>query len=346
MKISFKNIRHYKNLIKCIIKARGSAHDTAGTVIINAVIQSGMSMLLFSLKDHFDSFIIVGHPSTLFYCMNVFTPTQYRERVRYKKKIDFGKYKRATIIADSQDKECDIWVDFDYYNRNKRKVADMILPYYRSPARFYYDYVESSVNFKPRKCTVFFGGAIPLSGYPSLEQAFPGLMNRAEIVDCIKRHFDNRVYLVVKDERLGDTEYKIRFEDFENQLATSDFFVAPPGIGMPHCHNVIEALSKGTIPIINYSSWFSPELENGVNCLTFSDERSLIESINVALKMPELKIHEMRENVKAYYDTYCSENAVYNMLKAYFAKRKRAMMLVNDEGNTIAKRKEENGFSA
>jgi hypothetical protein len=40
-------------------------------------------------------------------------------------------------------------------------------------------------------------------------------------------------------------------------LAATYFFIAMPGSSTPLCHNIIEAMSKSTIPVVQYNNFFS-----------------------------------------------------------------------------------------
>lgn len=70
-------------------------------------------------------------------------------------------------------------------------------------------------------------------------------------------------------------QLKLNKEAYRQELLEADFFLACPGMTMPMCHNVIEAMLSGVVPIIAYSSWFKGFLEHGKNCLTFSNLEEL-----------------------------------------------------------------------
>ena len=65
--------------------------------------------------------------------------------------------------------------------------------------------------------------------------------------------------------------FMLQLKRWLEALAKADFFLACPGVLMPLCHNVIESLVAGAIPILQYGSYLSPRLEDGINCLAFRD---------------------------------------------------------------------------
>ena len=73
---------------------------------------------------------------------------------------------------------------------------------------------------------------------------------------------------------------------------------------MPLCHNVLEAMSVGVVPIINYGNWLNPSLVNNENCLTFDTLQSLDTVINKAIAMPEKEYVHLQKNVIEYYQKY------------------------------------------
>src|SRR2546428_3506288 len=171
-----------------------------------------------------------------------------------------------------------------------------------------------------RKMRVFFSGET--SGYTINRITYPkAKLPRLDIVDTIRERMGDRVIFVqqqaVLDTLLSagyvnkcvilDTN-KLRVPDQEwlNALGKADFFLSPPGIVMPMCHNSVEALAVGTVPVINYPEWFAPRLEHMRNCVVFDDEQTLIHDLDSVLAMDEGRIASMREQATAYYDAHLS----------------------------------------
>jgi hypothetical protein len=86
-------------------------------------------------------------------------------------------------------------------------------------------------------------------------------------------------------------------------LGRSDFAIAPPGLVMPHSHNVIEAMAVGCIPILNYPELFQPVLQDGINCLAFMEEQELQQQVRRALSMSSTEVARMRQEVIHYYES-------------------------------------------
>lgn len=97
---------------------------------------------------------------------------------------------------------------------------------------------------------------------------------------------------------------KVFVEDWLNNLARVEFFICPPGYVMPMCHNAVEAMAVGTIPIINYPEWFRPSLRHLENCIAFDDEADLIAKIDLTLRMSPEEVIRMRRNAIDYYEKH------------------------------------------
>jgi hypothetical protein len=92
--------------------------------------------------------------------------------------------------------------------------------------------------------------------------------------------------------------------DWLPTLRRADFFLALPGAHMPMCHNAVEALSAGTIPILEYAQYFRPALRDGIECLAFRG----IDGLHAALARAEALGPDgrsaMRHAARRYYDEF------------------------------------------
>jgi hypothetical protein len=113
-------------------------------------------------------------------------------------------------------------------------------------------------------------------------------------------------------------------------------FLAPPGFQMPQCHNIIEAMAVGCIPLTNYADWFSPPLTDGENCFRFHDRKDLQERIASILATDQAALNAMRRRVIDYYDRHLAPKSFLERFRAQQASEIR--LYVNTDSEAILKR--------
>jgi hypothetical protein len=79
-------------------------------------------------------------------------------------------------------------------------------------------------------------------------------------------------------------------------------------------HNLIEALSVGTIPITEYPELMYPPLEDGVNCIAFRGAAGLRDAVDRALAMSAADAQRLSKGAAAYYDQYLKPDAAIRRL--------------------------------
>jgi hypothetical protein len=121
--------------------------------------------------------------------------------------------------------------------------------------------------------------------------------------------------------------------DWLPDLSKADFFICPPGYAMPMCHNVIEAMAVGTIPIISYPEWFNPDLRHMKNCIVFGDKDDLVKKINDVLDMGKQQVAEMRQKVIDYYENHLNPQKFVDDIET--KKGNRVTVLMITDKNTI-----------
>lgn len=104
----------------------------------------------------------------------------------------------------------------------------------------------------------------------------------------------------------------IPMESFRQTLSTFGFFLCAPGAVMPLCHNLIEAMSVGTIPLIqrSYAELLNPALEHGRNAIIFEGESDVTDRVREISRMPSTEIAAMKQRVLDYYDGNLTPRAV------------------------------------
>lgn len=116
---------------------------------------------------------------------------------------------------------------------------------------------------------------------------------------------------------LCETQHcKIPPELWLDALAKADFFLACPGVSMPLCHNLVEAMAAGTIPILQYANYLPEPLEDEVNCLTFHNTEGLKRVLEHASSMSQKEILSLRHQVRSYYQKFLAPGCLTKRLIA------------------------------
>jgi hypothetical protein len=203
--------------------------------------------------------------------------------------------------------------------------------------------ITSSNHERRRPIRVFFSGKLsPSPNHDDLlvELNF-GVPGRQTILRELKRSYPDAVWIDDQAKRAhfsrqgykGDIPLCVSTvkgdpRHWLTELRKADFFLCLPGSHMLMCHNAVEAMSAGCIPILCYENWFSPNLINMFNCLSYRDLDGLNRAIKAALTMTEDKIAVMHQHVIEYYESHLNcvnaakrifgSNRHYKRLTVYF----------------------------
>jgi hypothetical protein len=235
---------------------------------------------------------------------------------------------------------------FSYgYKLLKMDRAEFTAPYPMHPLQYHFndDKVVSTEAIKhQRSIKILFAGKTRRDMYSKYRvKKYFDVLSRLEVLEFIKSNFPERLTLLQTEadkavlDRLMNTddfssdilisEVKSDQKDWLKILSKADFFICPPGARMPWCHNSIEAMSVGSIPILEYGHLFHPELEHLKNCLAYSDYSDLARVLNMALSMDAKEIETLRRNVLDYYAKYLSVESVTTRIKRFFVSGNRTL---------------------
>ena len=208
-----------------------------------------------------------------------------------------------------------------------------------------------------KKMRVFFSG--DREGYVTNRIHYPRpKLPRLEVINAILKEMGDKALLVRGEENLGSAcatgyvnrclimdqdQSRIDETRWLGTLAKSDFFLCPPGYVMPMCHNTIEAMAVGAIPIINYPEWFDPPLEHLQNCIAFDDKADLLLKLTEVLEMGGEHIARMRQRVIAYYDDYLDPESFVRKLES--SEREKLVALMITDANVTKNASKLNGRS-
>ena len=191
------------------------------------------------------------------------------------------------------------------------------MPYFMQPKALhagYHKFEFKNLESRRRIRLGFYGTHNPL--YYTQHFRFP-ILPRTQILERFIEKFRNDFHSVTADscdhlevkiavsldDGRGDLGAKkfLPQEKFFSVLEDTDFMLCPPGWCMPQAHNIVESMSRGAIPILNYPNYMVPQLVNGINCLAFSTLDEMELRVREALEMPQSQVQQMRLNAVKYY---------------------------------------------
>lgn len=216
------------------------------------------------------------------------------------------------LLSETTHGPCILQVNPQYYSSPPAEHR-LFAPYFAHP-EFYRAGLHNVVldmRGRDRNVRIFFAGSIG-STY-SKHFKFP-ILSRSDIFGHITANFEWAINTEVDTSEIkpilivsrshGTRKYTLSMLNYIEVMSRSDFFICPPGLEIPHCHNLIELMSVGTIPITNYHLYMRPLLTPDANCLAFSTLEELEIAVGRALSMDAAEIHRLREGVISYYDDH------------------------------------------
>ena len=214
------------------------------------------------------------------------------------------------------------------------RVAPNLLPFPMHPNMYTSGQFKrlEDIRARPRNQRIFFSGNTSEEAYSNKIFAnYFKMLNRVEVIDslinnlgtnelfvvtnkedkqCLKNMDCKSMIVVYKWKWTSQTsegmDIKLRLAEWLDSLGNADFFICCPGVAIPHSHNAIEAMSVGTIPLLQYGDWMNPALIDRVNCMQFKNETDLINRVREILQMEKSVIDKMRKHVIDYYETHLS----------------------------------------
>ena len=195
---------------------------------------------------------------------------------------------------------------------------ELVMPYFMHPEQYKYEARRRVAGMRAnrRRLRILFSGNLAREDY---QNPLPGdKLTRFEIAQALQtmsgielpteeKEFREMFLRAHKPCVIHDRRgFAVADANWLETIAQSDFFLCLPGSRMPLCHNVIEAMAVGTIPILNYGEWLNPPLRHGDTCIGFNTLAELRERIEEILNLDENSVERFRQNVINYYEEHAS----------------------------------------
>lgn len=244
-----------------------------------------------------------------------------------------------------------IRVGDDYYGRHDAgDVAFYPYPMHPWVYKLGWHRRVEALRRTPRRFRLFFAGVVN-EGYAERFD-FP-MMTRPAVLDCLLASFRADACVVASRSDLarlrrtdrpivlilfrGDvtpmaSNHFLTRAGYFRMLARSAFALCPPGVFMPHSHNMVEAMAVGTVPVLNYPAFCRPELTAGATCLGFSTPDDLRAAVRQTLEASAGQIEAMKAQVARYYDDELSPDGTARKLARFLTQAgPEARLIVNRE---------------
>ncbi|RYY87073.1 MAG: hypothetical protein EOO15_12885 [Chitinophagaceae bacterium] len=239
--------------------------------------------------------------------------------VRFSSKVPDG----ALVFSDRPNRSAHATISNDYFLQWPAEgEGHYHIPIGMHPFMYKYGYWNAPYDDSQRKRSVFFAGNFDATDYKIFSSTgnFRMLDRLAisEQVCALKQCRFPQSEVVLRSgfsdgviDIVDKKNFSIDQRDLRGIIAQYSFFIACPGVFMPLSHNIYEAMSVGTIPIIHeeYAALFAPALQDGVNAVVFHNG-NFSEKLQAALALDTHTVAGMVEQVKQYYERYCTPKAI------------------------------------
>jgi hypothetical protein len=223
--------------------------------------------------------------------------------------------------------------DFFTDNSNGLSPRDLFhVPMTQHPLMYRAGFWNEPLKDRVRKRSVFMAGNFDAVQYRKIgEDGIFKLLSRIAVYEYLDSH---NMLFKVKDQQelesflkgrddnrkilINRLLFDIPMPDLRQLLGSFDFYFALPGVVIPVSHNIIEAMSAGSIPFIQktYADMFNPSLLDNVNAITFENEEDMELKVRSLYSIPEERVGEMRKNVLDYYKQYLTPGSVVKKIAA------------------------------
>ena len=181
----------------------------------------------------------------------------------------------------------------------------------------------------PRRWRVFFSGVCSKASYDThwIRREF-GMVPRSRVLEILSEELPTEVPTSADEvENLLTREVPgfvwppesaaaIPPERWLEVVAHAAVFAAAPGVSYPMCHNIIEAMAVGTVPLTEYPEQFDPPLRHRENCLVYRGEDELRCRTREIAGMAPAQLAALGQAAADYYDHHIAPEAFIRGLEA------------------------------
>ena len=192
------------------------------------------------------------------------------------------------------------------------KTLAMPFPMHPNVQPYATDELLSQLRFTVSRTGIFLAGCETGKTRADIgKQPQKELLCHEQVVRTIHDHFGDRIARALHSDGhhvpilIGDArDSSLGSEDWLRRLAQCDFLLCPPAARQCFNHHLVEAMSVGTIPIVEYGRRLSPALQNGLNAIYFEGADGLCDAIRRVDRLSPPEVAALRGNVVNYYEKH------------------------------------------
>jgi hypothetical protein len=221
----------------------------------------------------------------------------------------------------------------DYFSKietSHENSAFYYVPIAQHPLMYHRQLWNSNINYVPRKTSIFMIGNFDSLGYERIKHTSPNIISRIAIYNFLNdknlltsysKPHEFQAFLTSNEDHkcilIKREDFSLPMQELRPTFSKFHFFLACPGYVMALCHNINEAMSVGTIPILqrDYANLFVPKLKHEVNAIIFDNLDDLAQKIKNSYNYTYTKLDEMHNNVFYYYESYLTPKKVVESIE-------------------------------
>ncbi|MEM6523792.1 MAG: hypothetical protein AAF693_08375 [Bacteroidota bacterium] len=254
---------------------------------------------------------------------------------------------KVIYISDKPYPKPDILVDPNYFKEELQNS-------YHFPVTCHPDFYFSNV-YKTLTCKtseksfcVGFAGNLNEKFYDQIEFQDENYLSRCQLVAYIQKHLSHLLFQptsyseylnaiqVGKHKKkiciIDRRQVNLNLEQYLDFLRRCRFSLCPPGITMIYSHNLVESLSVGCVPILQYAHRLQPQLTNLENCLTFHNADDFIDVISKVCNDKIEALEVLSSNAFKFYTEFMTPVSVVKKINQMISADVKLMFLLC--GNT------------
>jgi hypothetical protein len=206
-----------------------------------------------------------------------------------------------------------------------------------------------------RKIAALFIGNVDDKYYNNEQtKKFFGIYTRYEIFSFISSAFKEELYAppsykdflkkidsgFLKDKivLINTNNFEVPSDAWFDILLETDFFIHMCGFIQPYCHNQIESMLAGCVPVTQFNRFFVPRFEQEKDALLFETKEELRKELEkIVSGAYEGIIRSMRRNILSYYRDYYSGQSFKEKISSLLENGvgQTSYHIVSSEGNNF-----------